>query len=194
MIADLAQPLTTETSHRITETLDSYLQQAHQSSNARIAALTDLPYEAGRSNPNDPSLFNLYTIDQSSHLQRQVETIVGVDVRQRPWYQQAVNTRHSGWTEPFQLGRTNLLTISAYTPVVDGANQLLGVFFANINLDQLNHFLNQVAVRQAGEVFILEWNGALSANLAGGSGPLPGQTTTQLLSGQPNLGEAAIMP
>ena len=225
-IADLAQQLTTETSHRITEKLDSYLQRAHQSNNARIAALktetislndldqlhryligqhrqmpdiktlgfggpdgtfltshrvsqadfeagatslepTDLPYEAGRSNPNDPSLFNLYTIDQSSHLQRQVETIANLDVRQRPWYQQAVNTRHSGWTEPFQLGRTNLLTISAYTPVVDGTNQLLGVFFVNISLDQLNHFLNQVAVGQTGEVFILERSGALIANSAG---------------------------
>ena len=38
-IEDLAYQLTTETSHRIAEKLDSYLQRAHQSNTARIAAL-----------------------------------------------------------------------------------------------------------------------------------------------------------
>lgn len=128
---------------------------------------TDVPFEAGRSNPEDPSQLNLYAIDPAGHLQRQVETIANLDVRQRPWYQQAVSTHQPGWTEPFQLGRTNLLTISAYTPVFDGADQVLGVFFTNISLDQLNRFLAQLTIGQTGEVFILERTGALIANSAG---------------------------
>jgi PAS domain-containing protein len=130
-------------------------------------APTDIPFEAGRSNPDDHRQFNLYAIDRSGHLQRPVETIANLDVYHRPWYQQAVSTRQPGWTEPFQLGRTDLLTISAYTPVVDGADQLLGVFFANISLEQLNQFLAQLTIGQTGEVFIVERNGALIANSAG---------------------------
>jgi PAS domain S-box-containing protein len=225
-IEDLAYQLTTETSHRVTEKLDSYLQRAHQSNNARIAALEtgtislddldqlhryligqhrqmpdiktlgfggpdgtfltshrvspadfeagatslqpmDLPYEAGRSNPEDPSQFNLYAIDQAGRLQRPVEIIANLDVRNRPWYRQAAQTLQPGWTEPFQVGRTNLLTLNAYTPFVDEQNQLQGVFFVNISLDQLNQFLDQMAIGQTGEVFILERNGALIANSAG---------------------------
>jgi len=225
-LEDLAQQLTMETSHRITEKLNNYLKQAHQSNSARIADLesgtlslndrdqihryligqhrqmsniktmgfgspdgtfltshrvsladfedgatslqpTDLPYEAGRSNPVDPSQFNLYAIDEAGRLQRQIEIIDNLDVRDRPWYRQAEQTLQPGWTEPFQVGRTNLLTINAYTPFVDEQNQLQGVFFVNISLEQLNHFLNQIDVGKTGEVFILERNGALIANSAG---------------------------
>ena len=225
-IADLAYQLTTETSHRITEKLDSYLQRAHQSNKARIATLetdtlslndlnqlhhyligqhrqmpdiktlgfggpdgtfmtshrvspadfeagatslepTDLPYEAGRSSTSDPSQFNLYTIDESGQLQRPVEIIANLDVRNRPWYREASKSLQPGWTEPFQVGRTNLLTINAYTPFVDQQGQFQGVFFVNISLDQLSHFLDQIAIGKTGEVFILERNGALIANSAG---------------------------
>ena len=90
-----------------------------------------------------------------------------LDVRNRPWYRQVMATGAPGWTKPFQMGRTNHLIINAHTPLYDEQNQLQGMFLAHISLHQLNDFLEQVAIGQTGEVFILERNGALIANSAG---------------------------
>ena len=127
---------------------------------------TDLPYEVGHSNPHDPSQLHLYALDETGQPLRPVEIISNLDVRDRPWYRQVVETGTPGWTHPFQMGRTSLLIINAHTPFYDDHNRLQGMFFANISLHQLNDFLEQVAVSQTGEVFILERNGALIANSA----------------------------
>jgi signal transduction histidine kinase len=62
MIEELAYQLTTETSHRITEKLDSYLQRAHERNNAHIAAL-----ETGTVSLDDLDQMHRYLIGQ--HLQ-----------------------------------------------------------------------------------------------------------------------------
>lgn len=141
--------------------------QADFESGATSLKLTDLPYEAGRSDPNDPSQLHLYALDETGQLLRPVEIISDLDVRNRPWYRQVMATGAPGWTKPFQMGRTNHLIINAHTPLYDEQNQLQGMFLAHISLHQLNDFLEQVAIGQTGEVFILERNGALIANSAG---------------------------
>ncbi|MFB2938482.1 PAS domain-containing protein [Aerosakkonemataceae cyanobacterium BLCC-F154] len=119
----------------------------------------ELPFEASFSNPSNPANLHLYSIDETGKLRRYLETIKNIDVRDRPWYRQAVKTGKAGWTSPFQIGSTNILAINAYTPFYNKSRQLLGVFAVNISLNQLSDFLQRLEVGKSGEVFIIERNG-----------------------------------
>jgi len=124
----------------------------------------ELPFEAAVSISANPATSQTYSIDAAGHLGRYLETIENIDVRDRFWYRQAVETGKAGWTGPFQIGNTDLLALSAYAPVYDGASQLLGVVAVRIRLNQLGRFLDALKVGQSGEVFIIDRQGFLIAN------------------------------
>ncbi|NJO20710.1 MAG: PAS domain S-box protein [Spirulinaceae cyanobacterium RM2_2_10] len=126
----------------------------------------DLPYEAGLSDPNRPSQLHLHTIDSSGRLVKRVQTLQNLDVRDRPWYRQAVRTGQSGWTEPFQIGASPILTLNYFTPIYDAERSLLGVFSVNVSLDNLNEFLSNLKLSPNSEIFITEANGLLVATSA----------------------------
>lgn len=127
---------------------------------------TDLPFEAGQSDPNQPSRLNLYTIDEKGNLGRFLEALDNIDVRERPWYRRAVEAGKPGWSEPFQIGASNLLAINAYAPVYDETQQLQGVFSVNLSFERLDQFLETLSIGETGQVFILEKNGLLLASSA----------------------------
>ncbi len=127
---------------------------------------TDLPFELGRSNPDDPSQLNVYTADESGNLGRYLETIEKIDVRERPWFDRAIKTQKPGWGQPFQVGTTNLLALPAYAPVDDDEGKLQGVFSVNLTLNRVGHFLEMLSVGKNGETFLLERNGLLLASSA----------------------------
>jgi PAS domain S-box-containing protein len=124
----------------------------------------ELPYEVSFTRESDPATLNLYSVNEQGKLERFVQTIGNMDVRQRPWYIKAVQTGKPGWSEPFQVGATNLLAINAYYPVYDASQSLTGVFSVNFSLRKLNQFLKQLSVSQTGQVLILERNGLLVAD------------------------------
>lgn len=125
----------------------------------------DLPLEAGRSNPQDPSQVDLFAVQASGELGRKLPIpLRNLDVRDRPWYQKAVATGQAGWSEPFQIGETNVLTINAFAPFFDKQQQLQGVFSVNLSLENLSHFLESLPMGQHGQIFILERNGLLLAD------------------------------
>jgi len=225
-VEQLAEQVLQDTSDRLVQTLNTYLQFAHQTNQANIAALRsgairldnldqlhrflilqhqqdqnltsrlfgtpqghfrlihrvgkdefqtgytylqpgELPYEVGIATPANPGQVQIYSTDANGQIGRQLETTTNVDVRQRPWYQQAVLSGRPGWTQPFQIGASNQLTLSAYAPVYDAKHQLQGVFAANISLNRLSHFLQRLALGATGQVFIVERNGWLIANSIG---------------------------
>jgi PAS domain S-box-containing protein len=222
-VQQLADQLVDDTSDRITQRLDSYLQQAHQINQFNLASLeseainldnldqlhrylilqhqkrpeitsllfgteqgdfrlinrvnenqflagltvlksTDLPLEAGVSDPNNPSLLNLYSVDQKGNLERYLQTLENIDVRERPWYRSAIATGKSGWSKPFQIGTTNSLAINAYAPFFNSSQEVVGVFSANLSLYQINDFLKNLSVSKQGQVFILERDGLIIAD------------------------------
>ncbi len=99
----------------------------------------ELPYEISFSDPAKPATLYIHAVNAAGNPARRLEKLEGIDVRDRPWYRQAVKTGQAGWTAPFQIGRTDVLALSAYAPLYNHANQLLGVFAVNISLEQLNH-------------------------------------------------------
>lgn len=129
-----------------------------------LLAPEDIPIEASRSMPRDPDQLGVYAVDEAGNLTREVFVIPNFDVRNRPWYQDAVNRGKPGWSELFQIGKTNLLAISGYVPVYDMNNRLEAVFSANLSISQLNSFLSKLNFARAGEVFIMEDNGLLVAH------------------------------
>jgi len=124
----------------------------------------DLPLEAGRSNPQNPSQLDLYAVQPSGDLGRQLSPIQNLDVRDRPWFRQAVETGKAGWTEPFQIGTTNVLAINVFAPFFDAKQQLKGVFSVNVSLENLNLFLESLPMGKQGQIFIIERNGLFIAD------------------------------
>ena len=222
-VEQLAEHLLQETSDRIGQTLEEYLQFAHQTNQINIAAVRsgaiqfnnpdqlhrflilqhqedqrltgrlfgtpqgdfrlvhrvgatefntgfthlragEFPYEIGVATPQNPAQVKVYSTDSNGNLGRLLETTQNVDVRQRPWYRQAVALGRAGWTEPFQIGASNQLALSAFAPFYDAEQRLQGVFAANISLSYLSRFLQTLALRTTGQILIVEQNGLLIAS------------------------------
>ena len=154
----------------------------------RVTSLSvgDLPFEAGISDAADPSRHQIYNINQLGERQRRLLTIENIDLRDRPWYRAAVETGQPGWSKPFQIGATNLLTLNAYLPVYDEAEQLLAVFSSNITLNQIGKALQQIEVGHTGQVFIIERRSGLLVSSSTGESPykIEGESTDRSSSAE----------
>ncbi|MEA5420702.1 response regulator [Spirulina sp. CCNP1310] len=129
---------------------------------------TDLPFlGAGHSDPQDPTRFHSYRITPAGELGEYRQTVENIPVQQRPWYRQAIQAGQPAWSQPFQLGVTNQLTINAAAPVYDQQQNLLGVFGVNITLERLDKFLATLSISEHSEIFIIERNGLMIANSMG---------------------------
>jgi PAS domain S-box-containing protein len=97
--------------------------------------------EGGQSDPNRPEQFVVNFLDQSGQPEAEVIVLDPFPVQTRPWYQQAAQTRQAGWTDPFQVGGSPELVVSAYLPLWDAQSTLQGVFAVNFNLRRLQTFV-----------------------------------------------------
>lgn len=131
---------------------------------ATLLRSDELPFEAAISESSEPSINRTYGTDEAGNIGRYLETLENIDVRDRLWYRQAVETGQAGWTKPIQIGRTDHLALNAYLPTYDESDQLLGVFAVNISLYQLSNFLEGLDVGPSGDVFIIERDGLLIAD------------------------------
>jgi len=123
----------------------------------------DVSLVAGRSNPQSSDVLTLYSVDQAGQFDQPLRTLQDFDVRDRPWYRQAAETGQPGWSGPNHMGISNVVGISAYTPIYSEAQTLQGVVTAEISLDRLSAFLRQLDIGATGEVFIMERDGQLVA-------------------------------
>ena len=121
----------------------------------------ELPFEIAIS---EGAINRTYSVDAAGNRGRYLETIENIDVHDRPWFRRALETGKPGWTDLYQLGRTDLLTLNAYHPVYNAQRQLQGVFAVNITLDQLGEFLKQLNVGNGGAIVIMERNGLVLAD------------------------------
>ncbi len=136
---------------------------------ARASGITqlrpsDLSYEVAKSDPDEPSRLHFYATDRSGNLQRHLRILDNVDVRQRPWYQQAVTTGQPGWTQPFQIGASPVLTLNTYTPIRAENGDLRGVFAVNLSLDHFDQFLQSLELSPGSAVFAVDQHGLLIAS------------------------------
>ncbi|MBD3880309.1 diguanylate cyclase [Phormidium tenue FACHB-886] len=123
------------------------------------------PVQISVADVTDRNQVRVYKPDSQGNSVQFLKILPNFDVRNRPWYRDAIRTGEAGWTEVDQIGRTHLLGISAYQPVYKpDSDDLLGVFSANVSLSEIGKFLATLKVGKSGEVFILERNGLQLAN------------------------------
>ncbi len=125
---------------------------------------TDLPFEAGYATLEAPDRLQLYAIDKLGSRTRSLGSIDSIDVRERPWYRRARLEGTPGWSEPFQVGASNLLAISYSTPFYGAPQQLAGVFSVNLSLRQLDELVTTLAGSTRAQIFIIDRNGLTIAN------------------------------
>jgi diguanylate cyclase (GGDEF)-like protein len=123
------------------------------------------PIQASVSEAANPNEMKVYGTDSQGNLTQLIREIPNFDIRDRPWYRDAVKTKKPGWSEVYQIGQTRSLGISAYQPIyAPDSDRLLGVLSANFSLSEISQFLSTLKVGESGAVFVLERNGAQIAN------------------------------
>lgn len=122
------------------------------------------PLEIGFNDPLNPGKLHFYNLDQLGIKGEYLYTL-DVDVLNRPWYQQGVKTQQPGWTKPFEIGTTGILTINAYRPIFSQDNQeLIGVFAVNISLEEISNFLREIPISDSSGIYIVDSNDYLIAS------------------------------
>jgi PAS domain S-box-containing protein len=113
-----------------------------------------------RSDPIDPSQITLYALDSQGN-STDVLNVLKFDVRQRPWYQQAVQSGQPVRIPVFRLADGSDFSLNASYPVYDRDGNLQGVFSAASDLSYLKQFLTHLKVGRSGRAFMVERNGLL---------------------------------
>ena len=103
--------------------------------------------------------------EQSDRLREELE----YDPRVRPWYQSAVEAGKPVWSKVYVFAGTGILGMSAASPLYDDNNILQGVFVNDINLSDINEFLENLYISPRGEALIVERNGLIVGNSLGES-------------------------
>lgn len=85
------------------------------------------------------------------------------DPRQRPWFQDAVRTRQTVWTEPYIFYTSQKPGLTVASPVFGPGSQLIGVVGVDIEIDEISRFLSELKVGKQGRAFIITTNGDLVA-------------------------------
>ncbi len=90
------------------------------------------------------------------------------DPRSRPWYQEGIKIRQSGWSPVFaSYSRKNTsLEISPIRPVFNSDGQVLAVVSMNLRLVRITDFLQDLYTSHHGQSFIMERSGDLIASSA----------------------------
>jgi PAS domain S-box-containing protein len=107
----------------------------------------------------------VHSVDSRGNRQKQLVNQQNYDVRQRPFYQKAVEAKQPIWTPVYAyVPASRGLGIAASYPLYNQANQLQGVLSTDLTLATINDFLRKLEIGTHGEVFIMERSGLLVAS------------------------------
>jgi signal transduction histidine kinase/FixJ family two-component response regulator len=112
-------------------------------------------------NDSTQSSLYIYAANEQGKLTQLLNKYPGLDLRQRPWYLAAKQSKKPIWTEVFLDFASKQPAITAAQPVYDSQNQLLGVMGSSLFFGQVNEFLRSLKVGKTGQVFIMERSGNL---------------------------------
>ena len=132
-------------------------------------ALQPKPLRLGATDRDRPDRVTIHFIDDLGNRTQLLREVDPFPARERPWYRAAIRDRAPGWTEAFQIGQQPFLTVSSYAPFYDRNNQLLGVASVNLNLKQLQDFLQSLEICAGCRLAIIDRQGKLIADSVGGS-------------------------
>jgi HAMP domain-containing protein len=132
---------------------DQFIEVERQNDGSRVIKLADGDKE---------KKLNIYASNNRGGRTALLKTRSGYYPRQRPYYKSAVEKGGSGWSEVYStFSDRNRLTITAVKPIYDSQQKLLGVVGADLSLEQISQFLQNLKISPSGRAFIMEPSGEL---------------------------------
>ena len=117
-----------------------------------------------------PDLFEYYG-DTHGRLNKIPNKTFPYDPRARPWYKAAIFADKSTWTDPYirvhKHGAANTLALGYAQPFRDSNGRLIGVMNAELTLNDITRFLEELSVGRTGKAFLLDQQGRLIATSSG---------------------------
>ncbi len=117
-----------------------------------------------------PDLYEYYC-DSHGRINKHPTKIFPYDPRNRPWYKAAIQADKSTWTQPYaRLHKDRAdtsLALGYAQPFRDSNGRLIGVMNAELTLNDITHFLENLSVGRTGKAFLLDQQGRLIAASSG---------------------------
>ncbi|MEA4877020.1 MAG: methyl-accepting chemotaxis protein [Aminobacterium sp.] len=85
----------------------------------------------------------------------------GYNVRERPWYKQAVNAGKVVLTDPYIDMVTNEVVLSIAMPIYDNSGALLGVVAEDVNLSSLSEIVASLKIYETGDSMLITHDGLI---------------------------------
>jgi serine phosphatase RsbU (regulator of sigma subunit) len=117
-----------------------------------------------------PDLYKYYC-DRHGRMNKSPTEIFPFDPRNRPWYIAAIQADKSTWTDPYARmykdRADTTLALGYAQPFRDSNGRLIGVMNAELTLNDITHFLENLSVGRTGKAFLLDQQGRLIATSSG---------------------------
>jgi sigma-B regulation protein RsbU (phosphoserine phosphatase) len=112
-----------------------------------------------------------YHCDSHGRMNKYPTKVFPYDPRNRPWYEAAIRADKSTWTEPyarmFKDRAETTLALGFAQPFRDSNGRLIGVMNAELTLNDITHFLENLSVGRTGKAFLMDLQGRLIAASSG---------------------------
>jgi serine phosphatase RsbU (regulator of sigma subunit) len=145
------------------------------SADGRSVGIAHLPDKTGyeftiKDEETGPDLFE-YFCDGHGRMNKYPNKTFPYDPRIRPWYKAAILADKSTWTDPYARihkdGAAVTLALGYAQPFRDSNGRLIGVMNAELTLNDITLFLENLSVGRTGKAFILDQQGRLIATSSG---------------------------
>ncbi len=117
-----------------------------------------------------PDLYE-YNCDSHGRMNKYPTRVFAYDPRNRPWYKAAIRADKSTWTDPYARMHKDradtTLALGYAQPFRDSNGRLIGVMNAELTLNDITHFLENLSVGRTGKAFLLDQQGRLIATSSG---------------------------
>ncbi|MEL6890640.1 MAG: diguanylate cyclase [Actinomycetota bacterium] len=81
----------------------------------------------------------------------------------RPWYEQAVSTGDTSWTEPYVFFTSGRAGVTASRAVRDPGGGVVAVVGVDVELSGLGEFIDKLAIAESGEAFVFSGANVVAA-------------------------------
>jgi sigma-B regulation protein RsbU (phosphoserine phosphatase) len=112
-----------------------------------------------------------YFVDAHGRVEKKPRKQIPFDPRERPWYKAAVKNGQSTWTNPYARmynGEVRATLAMGYVqPFYDDNGQIVGVMNAELTMDDITLFLENLSVGRTGKAFLIDHDGRLMATSTG---------------------------
>lgn len=112
-----------------------------------------------------------YHCDSHGRMNKYPAKVFPYDPRNRPWYEAAIQADQSTWTEPYARmykdRADTTLALGYAQPFRDSNGRLIGVMNAELTLNDITHFLENLSVGRTGKAFLMDLQGRLLATSSG---------------------------